>query len=77
MGTVRAMWKWLVRIGIVGIAVFALIQLVPYGWTHSNPAMATNPTRTTPFRMARNVPTPWRELPLHHGRTTRRRARVR
>jgi len=37
VGTVRAMWKWLVRIGIVGIAVFALIQLVPYGWTHSNP----------------------------------------
>ena len=31
------MWKWLVRIGIVVIAVFALIQLVPYGWTHSNP----------------------------------------
>jgi hypothetical protein len=37
VGTVRAMGKWLVRIGIIGIALFALIQLVPYGWTHSNP----------------------------------------
>jgi hypothetical protein len=37
VGTVRAMWKWVVRIGIVVISVFALIQLVPYGWTHSNP----------------------------------------
>ena len=31
------MRKWVVSIGLVAIAGFALIQLVPYGWTHSNP----------------------------------------
>ena len=37
MGTVRGMRTWLLRIAVVGIGVFALAQLVPYGWTHSNP----------------------------------------
>jgi len=29
--------RWLVRIALGGLGVFALIQLVPYGWQHSNP----------------------------------------
>jgi hypothetical protein len=29
--------RWLLRAGIGAIAVFAGIQLVPYGWEHSNP----------------------------------------
>lgn len=31
------MRRWLVRITLVLLGVFALIQLVPYGWQHSNP----------------------------------------
>jgi len=33
------MRKVLVRTGLVMVAVFVAIQLVPYGWTHSNPAV--------------------------------------
>jgi hypothetical protein len=29
--------KWGLRIAVVTVTVFAVLQLVPYGWTHSNP----------------------------------------
>jgi hypothetical protein len=28
---------WALRLGAVSAVVFGLLQLVPYGWTHSNP----------------------------------------
>ncbi len=37
MGTVRDVRTWLLRIGIGAVAVFALLQFVPYGWSHPNP----------------------------------------
>jgi hypothetical protein len=33
----RPRTRWVRRVGIGAIAVFAAIQLVPYGWWHSNP----------------------------------------
>jgi hypothetical protein len=29
--------RWLLRIGVGALGVFALLQLVPYGWSHPNP----------------------------------------
>ena len=37
MGIVRAVRKWGLRITVVVVTVFAVLQLVPYGWTHANP----------------------------------------
>jgi hypothetical protein len=37
VGTVRDVRTWLLRIGIGAVAVFALLQFVPYGWSHPNP----------------------------------------
>ena len=31
------------RVGIAGVAVLALLQLVPYGWRHSNPPVTGSP----------------------------------
>ncbi len=31
------MRKWALRIAVVAAAVFVVMQLVPYGWTHPNP----------------------------------------
>ena len=36
-GKTRGMRRWLLRIGLVLLAAFAAIQLVPYGWWHENP----------------------------------------
>jgi hypothetical protein len=50
VSTVRGMRTWLLRIAVVGIGVFALLQLVPYGWTHSNPPVV----RDAPWPDARS-----------------------
>lgn len=33
------MRRWLLRLLAAGVGVFLLLQLVPYGWWHSNPAV--------------------------------------
>ena len=35
------MTKWLKRAAIGGVALFLLIQFVPYGWRHSNPPVTS------------------------------------
>jgi hypothetical protein len=34
--------KWLVRVAVAGVVVFALMQLVPYGWWHENPPIVAD-----------------------------------
>jgi hypothetical protein len=34
------MRRWLLRITLAALVVFALLQAVPYGWWHENPAVA-------------------------------------
>jgi hypothetical protein len=31
--------RWLLRIALAGLVVFVLLQAVPYGWWHENPAV--------------------------------------
>jgi mono/diheme cytochrome c family protein len=35
--------RWLIRIALIGVAVVALIQLVPYGRDHTNPPVRKEP----------------------------------
>jgi hypothetical protein len=39
---------WLVRIGLGLLALFVVLQLVPYGWTHSNPTVTADAPWPTP-----------------------------
>lgn len=36
------MRRWARRVVIAAVVVFALLQAVPYGWTHSNPPVRTD-----------------------------------
>ena len=36
------MRRVLLRIGLAGVALFALLQLVPYGWWHENPTVVAD-----------------------------------
>ncbi|MGZ4333021.1 MAG: heme-binding domain-containing protein [Gaiellaceae bacterium] len=38
------MVRWLIRIAVAGIALFALAQVVPYGRNHSNPPVLAEPS---------------------------------
>jgi hypothetical protein len=40
--------KWLIRIAIGGVALFALAQLVPYGRSHTNPPVQAEPKWDSP-----------------------------
>jgi hypothetical protein len=37
------MRRWIMGIGIVLVGLFLAIQLVPYGWQHSNPPVTADP----------------------------------
>ena len=43
-----SMQRWLIRIAIAAGALFLLIQLVPYGRSHTNPAITAEPTWNSP-----------------------------
>ena len=43
-----SMRGWLIRIAIVAGALFLLIQLVPYGRSHTNPPVTAEPTWNSP-----------------------------
>lgn len=36
------MRRWIVRLVLAGLAVFGLLQLVPYGWWHENPPVVAD-----------------------------------
>ena len=38
------MRRWLLRIGIGAVVLFALIQFIPYGHNHTNPPVVREPT---------------------------------
>jgi hypothetical protein len=48
----RPWWKWLLWIGAGGLALFALIQAVPYGRSHSNPPVQAEPAWSSPATRA-------------------------
>jgi hypothetical protein len=37
------MKRWIMGIGIVLVGLFVAVQLVPYGWQHSNPPVTADP----------------------------------
>jgi mono/diheme cytochrome c family protein len=42
------MRRWLLRVGIGAVALFALIQAVPYGRSHTNPPVVREPKWDSP-----------------------------
>src|SRR5215471_16426808 len=38
------MRRWLLRIGIGAVVLFALVQIIPYGRNHTNPPVVREPT---------------------------------
>ena len=42
------MRKWILRIVVAGVALFALAQVVPYGRSHSNPPARSEPNWDSP-----------------------------
>jgi hypothetical protein len=42
------MKRWVIRIAVAGLAVFALAQVIPYGRSHSNPPVQAEPRWDSP-----------------------------
>jgi hypothetical protein len=42
------MRRWLIRIAVAAVALFALAQLVPYGRNHTNPPVTSEPRWDSP-----------------------------
>jgi len=42
VGERRRLRRWIVRIVVVGAALFGLLQLVPFGWWHVNPPVTAD-----------------------------------
>ena len=52
--------RWSLRIAVLVGALFLVIQLVPYGWVHSNPPISRDapwPSETSEVVASRRVPT--------------------
>jgi len=47
-GDGRDVKRWLLRIAIAAVALFAVVQAVPYGRNHSNPPVRSEPRWDTP-----------------------------
>jgi hypothetical protein len=39
----RTVLRWVIRIVIAGVVIFALIQAIPYGRNHTNPPVQAEP----------------------------------